>query len=960
MEKESETYIKIILSNRMGKLADALAGRLFASGSSPFERRMVIVPHEQMKEFLQFYFASKLGIAAGMQIYCVEQGMAQLADKSKRIPSILSLSLSLEEQIHLLLQKNKDPVMEPLYAYIEGDDKRILSLSDKLAGLFLRYSLAGEPFLSPWLAQSGWQQKLWRACMPPFDVSEKNASVHLFGFSYLFPAQLSFFARFYSVFYLFSPCAQYWDDHCSDREKLGILRHLDGSRSQEMQHYLEHHHTLLGNWGKMGREFIKSLDAYLLDIEEMYESSSPTSLLGAVQNSILSLEPLLAVKEAHPSIQVHSAPSKLREVEVLRDVLARYAIEPRDIQVFAPDMRDYAPYIHMVFGKTPYAYRIEGLEKGARSDFYQAFYHFLSFFEEPLTLASVLKLLQFPVVQEKWGLSKEDVGLIGDWLEQAGVRSGEMSWQDGIDRLLLGLSVSSDTDHRLYPCSAVSLSDVDVFDRFIQFWQALRSDIQTMRSSEKKTLAEWLTWVEAAALRHSACDAESEPFFAELKMLNAHTISCFSFISIQRILGHLYTKCSGEMAAAHMQHIRFASMQTGTARPCRIVYLLGMDEEQFPRFEAMDSLSALQKTLTKGDEDRYLFLELLCSASDYFILSYERVHALDNKPQGPSFLIEELCKYVGNMHSLIHHPHLIFNAEKTPPRTFFASEESSLQTPELIRLSSLRKLAKDPIAFYFNEALGIYLDRGDPKEEKERFCLTGLKKYAIRKAALKTDMHTTLKNSERQGILPEGMFKQVALQDLRAELTAWQIDDIISIELSPHCRDPMQVDTSRWVVPAFSFDGQHVIGTLESVSKQGYLVSGKNDIETLITEWPLYLVYLYAGGMIGGFSSTLIFPKEQETLALPLDNPQGHLENFLKYYVRARRILSPLRGKWASTLLLKTEQEFERAVHQDAFYADPYQEWMRYAEIVLDPKQLYATWATDLKALFYPLVKVFE
>src|SRR5881397_3694935 len=101
MGNEIETNIKTVFSNRLDRLADALAEQLFAPGTSLFERRYVIVPHEQIKEFLHFYLASKLGIASGMQICCIEQGVAELYPnwgiyEKKRIPSFLELSVLIE------------------------------------------------------------------------------------------------------------------------------------------------------------------------------------------------------------------------------------------------------------------------------------------------------------------------------------------------------------------------------------------------------------------------------------------------------------------------------------------------------------------------------------------------------------------------------------------------------------------------------------------------------------------------------------------------------------------------------------------------------------------------------------------------------------------------------------------------------------------------------------------------
>ncbi len=1052
MGNEIESYVKTVFSNRLDRLADALAEQLFAPGTSLFERRYVIVPHEQIKEFLHFYLASKLGIASGMQICCIEQGVAELleclpAHEKKRVPSFLELSVLIEEEIHICLSSDalrSDSECAPLYEYIQAEgmqDERILALSDQLARLFIRYALYGGTFLSEWLLQRGWQQRLWRriffreGIMSLDRISEsdaRGAKVHLFGFSYLPAAYLSFFARCRSVLYLFSPCAQYWDDFCSDKEKLSIQRRLHSLNArpivcEEMQQYLQDHHTLLANWGKLGREFIKSLDGYSLETMEIYEPSDQ-SLLGCVKNSMLYLDLIPPVLQGQDrSIQVHSAPSKLREVEALRDVistlLARHAsedpIQPQDILVLAPDMAEYASYIHMVFGTSPYAYRIEGLPQGSTSDFCLAFYHFLSFFEEDFSLSSILKLFYFRSFRKRWGFSLEDVHLISSWLERAQVRTGDKSWQEGIDRLVFGLGVSSDGDcgiRNIYPLNCIGQSDVELFNRFLICYHSLKKDIQEMRSSSRKSLSEWLRWIEDTALRQCEGDSDNEPFIRDLRLLLYQSSSiaskCFSFVSIQRILRHLYDKRTGTIAAAHLQHIRFCSMHSGAAQVHRIIYILGLDEEHFPRFEAAGSLCALSKSLkkpyipSKGDEDRYLFLELLCSAQDYFIVSYERINAQDNKLQGPSYLIEELRAYVnkGSLGAMleIDHPFLPFDAmyfaEDAPicnlnpsdfqlaksyyhaefkARQFFTASDNIQEYPSIVPLSSLRALARNPTKFYLNQGLGIYLTE-EKTQDEERFCLSNLSKYALKKASLKADLGKVVSDSERQGILPEGMFKQVALQGLFSELKTRQAafeqlqvqnSEIFSVELSVHCRSPLRQENGNWIVPALSFELReqetfHVIGTLSDITCKGYIVHGKKDAETLFSEWPLYLVFLHVAAMIGGVGGIpgkMLFSKDAKELEMPLDNPLGLLKNYMGYYARARRSLSPLKPKWASCLLLKTQEDFERTVNvslhkQEGFYSDTYEEWMKKSRIVIDPKQMYAEWAADLKRCFEPLL----
>lgn len=1031
-----EANIKAILGNHLDRLADALGAHLFAPGTLPFEKRYVFVPNEQIQEFLQFHLASQLGIAAGLQFCGIEQGIAELLEalspeQKKRIPSFLELSLRIEEQLYFCLESSSLRGLASfasLYDYIESGGqelivKRVLSLSEELARLFIRYSLYGEAFLPDWLREEGWQQWLYKRVFGRDAVSfeavrdakvSSQCQVHLFGFSHLPPLYLSFFARRKTVLYLFSPCATYWDDLCSDREKLSIQRSLQNRKasravSEEMQGYLQDQHPLLANWGKCGREFLKVLDAYPLEIEEMYEPSEPT-LLGSVKNGLLAMEERQGDK-SDASIQLHSAPSKLREVEALCDtlltLLARHAsdmrpLQPQDIVVVAPDMGSYAPYVHMVFGNTPYAYQIDGLEQGSTSDFSQGFYHLLSLAEEEFSLSCVVKLFFFAPFRERWGFEPADVSLFSSWLERAQVRTGEPSWEAGIDRLLFGLAASPEYGGDVYPLGCIAQSDVELFNRFLICYQAVKQDVAQMRASKSNTLSEWLIWAQELAVRHFSCDAQKEPLLCNLRLLQRQVAkekssAYFSFASLQRILRHFYEKRTGSISAQHLQRIRFCSMHPSAAVPARVVCALGLDEESFPRLEGNSSLCALSKRAKrpywplKGDEDRYLFLELLCSAQDYFLLSYVRIHPRDNKPQGPSFLIEELKKAAGPFLE-VDHPLFAFDAcyfEKdapvqnlrtadfllakchaTPennPRDFFAASPAPADEEiPFLRLSSLRSLAKNPIKFYFNEVLGIYLKQ-EERPGEERFCLSSIAKYLLKKECLAAGRKDVIERSDRQGVLPEGLFKAAALTSLSSEVEEQdrafeqlQIrgEDLFSIEFSPHCQCPLHLENGNRVVPALVLRELPLVGTLSEITPQGYLVHGKKNFESLVSHWPLYLAYLNAHQEL---PQQILFSQDGVRFELACGDPFALLEEYIGYFLRARRSLSPLMPKWAAALLLKEENAFEKAVETSLrfsgnAYVDPYLEWMQKGQIAIDAHTLYAQWSEDLKHLFRPLI----
>ena len=220
-------------------LADLLLMSFFLLFSRPFETRIVVVPNIKLKEFLfqQLAMHSHLKIAAGVQVLPLKAAVMEILDtvsiplSRKRIPSFLELSLAIEEKLFSL----KLPLLDQYLNLLEGEKKsrRIAHLSDELSRCFSIYGLYGQQFLPAWLAKEGWQQTLWNTIfaqespwtypiesLTKWKQSSFQGKIALFGFTYLSAAHLSFFSSLPATVYHPSPCALFWEDFASDKERL--------------------------------------------------------------------------------------------------------------------------------------------------------------------------------------------------------------------------------------------------------------------------------------------------------------------------------------------------------------------------------------------------------------------------------------------------------------------------------------------------------------------------------------------------------------------------------------------------------------------------------------------------------------------------------------------------------------------------------------------------------------------
>ena len=89
--------------------------------------------------------------------------------------------------------------------------------------------------------------------------------------------------------------------------------------------------------------------------------------------------------------------------------------------------------------------------------------------------------------------------------------------------------------------------------------------------------------------------------------------------------------------------------------PFRVICLLGLDADAYPRREPGDDINRLVDAIqgraprrlgdrSVREDDRFLFLQLLCAAGDVFYLSYGGRDARDGSVREPSPVVAELLK----------------------------------------------------------------------------------------------------------------------------------------------------------------------------------------------------------------------------------------------------------------------------------------------------------------------------
>jgi exodeoxyribonuclease V gamma subunit len=198
------------------------------------------------------------------------------------------------------------------------------------------------------------------------------------------------------------------------------------------------------------------------------------------------------------SVQVHAAPGHARQIEVLRDVLLGLLrdnpdLTESDIAVVCPQLDAYGPVLGAVLGASaerndqPVAGRVPALrytvvDKSARSfnPILDAMAQILDLLPGRFDVVSVRSVLAAPAIRQRFGLTGDDLSLVGTLAEDAGVRWGidgphrakwditpdhrANSWVAGLDQLMMGVALGDSLRDAVPPGSTSAEYPSDHFD----------------------------------------------------------------------------------------------------------------------------------------------------------------------------------------------------------------------------------------------------------------------------------------------------------------------------------------------------------------------------------------------------------------------------------------------------------------------------------------------------------------
>ena len=632
--------------------------------------------------------------------------------------------------------------------------------------------------------------------------------VALFGLSALPPGQLALFtalARHRPVtLYFLNPSADYWAEvlrpavvarRQAEALKGGGAEALEAYEAAALA-YLPAHPLLAQN-GALGRQFLNqllALDGAAEVLDHFGEREEETALAQLQQAVLLGDDAPLLLTPEDRSLCFLPCPSPLREIEALYDALvdaleADATLRPQDVVVMIPDIDHYAPLIEAVFGRpeVPLAlpYSIADRQGQEEAPLLAWLSRLLALPASRFERSTVMALLALPQCQRAFGLAAEDLSLFERWLEGAEVRWGWdgldwaatglaeedvlHSWRRGLDRLLLG-AMTGDAEGVFAGLAPVGLAEGEGARL-----SALHAAVETLARFRERLagpclLAEWAAVLDDALQSCLALAPEDELVLAPLREALAELLTLPEPVAsspLPRLA--LLEALKGALEGPGTAHrffaggVTFCTLMPMRVLPFRIVGLVGMNEDAYPRLDQPLPFDLMAQAPRPGDrlrrsEDRYLFLEALLSARDRVILSWT-ARDRNFRPLPPSLLVTELqAALSGEVESKAIETALE-PITIAPPLQPFSSlyGEAGLETYQSlwrprsagtleaadaplaprerrapVAPALLLDFHRDPLGIYFREGLGAALRRlPEHVEDEEPFTLDPLGRYRL-------------------------------------------------------------------------------------------------------------------------------------------------------------------------------------------------------------------------------------
>lgn len=813
-------------------------------------------------------------------------------------------------------------------------------------------------------------------------VKLRYQAMNFFGLAIVTPFYLELFfslSRIIPVrFYLLNPAPhEYWMEAPVNR-KIAAWRKSAQPLTDDSGPLVN---PLLQRWGRILREsffLLTEHDAYVnryecLDEDDCKkEHDAGNSLLRQIQNDIRwnktddQRSMFGASPEADDSLQFVGCYTPAREVEVLYNHLLKAfandsSLGARDVVVMTPDIDRYAPFIRAVFEsgpvKIPYSIADESIDRG--NTLFTDIRGILSIDPNTFKSEEVISLLESPRVRARFGI--QDMKEVRRAVREAAIYFGletdhqsewdmqahdserwMVGWDYGLQKMIYGLCMSGGVDfeidgRKILPLDTAEGADMADRIRLADFVRTLKKIIAAR--NQARSLSDWANYLNDCVRQLVLAEDDDDDDYRRFMKIQDQLLRMDDW-AVGEIVGFstfrqvFLVRLSLEQRSSLFtdKGICFCSMVPMRSVPFRIIALLGMDFDRFPRQESNLSFSLLGgKNHQAGDRnprenDKHLFLETLMAARDTLYISFLARDAQRGTEVPPSSLVEELLAYIATKctdpnayrrKAVVIHPLHVFSRAYNRPDSVFSPNYLTRMWCQSLGRSTANPTAREevaqshsyeldrlcgffqhPIRDYFNRQQGVYYNDVEERlREHEWFDLDHLQKYIIKSEFLESDLSREEERDvwtdkrKRSGRLPLAHVGRVLTEHLyeEARLMLDTRNSLISDFNEVILNVAYPVDACRSINGQIGLYGQDIVR----------LIPSKNIMKRAMGEWIRLLVALaQADAEAECYNLLLIYPVktvDQVTATHILgdqelkDFARQHIPQLLRYFEEGQR-----------------------------------------------------------------------
>lgn len=686
--------IKVCSSHTIHKLADKLADSLSKKrGDDPFSVQQVVVQNQDTARWLKLYLADKNDVCAQIEFVLPARWQYGMIRKVyPDLPGLLPSDIGpMTWSIYELLL-NPENTIKPgtISEWLsrqmhQQKELSVFRFARQVASVFDQYLVYRPEMMLAW--QSGkseegeeWQADLWRLLNKQWKKLEDN-KLHLNRAELIRDICDAIENGKYAVkepLYLFntgllSSSVSKIVKALSAQSNIYIFS-TDCTGADTGSNILT---NTLGDEQRKLNKLYASMGAQTEFIPA--EPDAGQTNLAKVKNAILSNSRIEALDPPDGSIRIHSCYHQVRELETLHQtLLGLFESDPElraeDVLVVTPDLSIYTPFIHGVFesgeeGLPQIPWYVADQKYYQSRDIYKTAETLLGLADSRFEKDAVLGFFSLESIRNRYGFSDYDLSLIQRWFSdnqvywglnsEHRVETGEpaeevhtinSALKRGWLGLMGGVKPGELFNGELLYTGINSGEQQEVWASLSEILRKL--DHFRKEANSHKTISEWIEWLNESLrglIPEESAHGESWEKFIKAgvqiseEMSVAGTKAATPFTLFRNLF--LMESESGKSGAAFFTRgVIFSSMVPVRSLPFKVIALLGLNDDLFPRkpvhpdFDLMTS-HPLPGERNRRDEDKNLFLESILAAEKVHYCSFIGRNARSDEEIPPSSIL---------------------------------------------------------------------------------------------------------------------------------------------------------------------------------------------------------------------------------------------------------------------------------------------------------------------------------